>query len=159
MPRPSITSIACNRWTLILAAVAVVASVYWIFSNRLHVTEGPQDPPASMSDYRYVALQFAKLLAQRDYAAAYTMTSRDYRLRMTVEQLQTAFEKIIPADWGPIEPIEVGATMTHWPDKHAADIGWAYVSLGGNLYSEAIVVIVTTENGESKIREVEFGRP
>lgn len=159
MLRRYVTSIERNRWALMLTAVAVIASSYWIFGDPLHVEQGPQDPPAGMSDYRNVALQFAKLLAQRDYAAAYTMTSRDYRRRMTVEQLHGAFEKIVPADWGPIAPIEVGTTMTRWPDKQAADIGWAYVSLGGNLYSEAIVVIVTTENGESKIREVEFGRP
>lgn len=159
MLRHSLTSIARNRWVLMLTAIAVIISFYWIFGNRLHVKAGPQNPPASMSDYRHVALQFAKLLAQRDYAAAYTMTSRDYRRRMTVEQLRKAFEQIVPPDWGPIEPIEVGETMTRWPGKQAADIGWAYVSLGGNVYSEAIIVIVTVENGESKIREVEFGRP
>jgi len=154
-----LTSITHNRWALALIAVAVLTSFYWIFSDRLPVTAGPRDPPAGMSDYRHVALQFAKLLAQRDYAAAYTMTSRDYRQRMTVEQLHKAFEKIVPTDWGPIEPIEVGETMTSWPGRQAPDLGWAYVSLGGDVYSEAIIVIVTAENGESKIREVEFGRP
>jgi len=49
--------------------------------------------------------------------------------------------------------------MATWPGKQPADIGWAYVSIGGEVYSEAITVVVTSESGEAKIREVEFGRP
>lgn len=114
---------------------------------------------ANTSDYRNIALEFTRLLAKRDYRKAYTMTSRQYRQRTTVEQLQTAFETIVPSDWGSMGPIEVGQTLTNWPDKQPADIGWAYVSIGGDVYSEAVTVVVTSEQGEAKIREVEFGRP
>lgn len=49
--------------------------------------------------------------------------------------------------------------MTSWPGKRPEDLGWIYVSIGGAFYSEAITVVVTSESGEAKIREVEFGRP
>jgi hypothetical protein len=49
--------------------------------------------------------------------------------------------------------------MTSWPGKQPADLGWAFVSIGGDVYSEAVIVVVTSENGEARIREVEFGRP
>lgn len=111
------------------------------------------------SDYRQVALQFTRLLAARDFQAAWEMTSREYRGRNTADRLRAAFEAIVPADWGPISPIEVGQTMTDWPGKQASDVGWAYVSIGGNVYSEAVIVIVTSEDGEQKVRDVEFGRP
>ena len=111
------------------------------------------------SDYEAIALEFAELLAERQYAKAYAMTARDYRKGTSVEQLQAAFETIVPTDWGPMGPIEVGHTMTVWPGKQPADRGWAFVSIGGDVYSEAITVIVTSEQGEAKIREVEFGRP
>ena len=87
------------------------------------------------------------------------MTANEYRKRTTVEQLRTAFETIVPSDWGPMGTIEVGHTMTTWPGKQLSDIGWAYVSIGGDVYSEAVTVIVMLEHGEAKIREVEFGRP
>lgn len=87
------------------------------------------------------------------------MTSLGYRKRNSVNQLQAAFEAIVPTDWGAIGPIELGLTMTTWPDKQPADLGWAYVSIGGEVYSEAVTVVVTSESGEPKIREVEFGRP
>jgi hypothetical protein len=116
-------------------------------------------PSGDTSDYQQIALEFTKLLAAREYPKAYAMTSQEYRKRTTAEQMRTAFENIVPTDWGQIGPIEVGQTMTSWPGKRPEDTGWAYVSIGGDVYSEAITVVVTSESGESKIREVEFGRP
>jgi hypothetical protein len=114
---------------------------------------------ASASDYRGVALQFTQLLAARDYQRAYTMTAQEYRRTKTVDQLRAAFEAIVPTDWGAAGPIEVGQTMTSWPEKQPSDVGWVYVSIGGSVYSEAVTVVVMSENGEQKIREVQFGRP
>lgn len=111
------------------------------------------------SDYQLVALEFTKALAERQYAKAYEMTSKEYRNHSTLEKLKTDFEAIVPDDFGPIDPIEVGRTMLNWPGKQSSDIGWVYVSIGGDVYSEALVVIVTMENGAKKIREIEFGRP
>lgn len=116
-------------------------------------------PSTNTSDYRQIALDFARSLAAREYTTAYAMTSESYRQRTTVDQVQTEFEAIVPTDWAVIDPIEVGQTMTSWPEKESADLGWAYVSLGGDVYSEAVTVVVVSENGEAKIREVEFGRP
>ena len=115
--------------------------------------------PSGGADYRQIALQFAGSLAAREYPKAYAMMSHGYRQKNTVDQLRTGFEAIVPTNWGAMGPIEVGQTMTSWPEKQPSDLGWAYVSIGGEVYSEAIVVIVTSENGAAKIREVAFGRP
>lgn len=119
--------------------------------------EGPEVP--SGTDYRQVALEFAQALAARDYAKAHAMTSDAYRKRMTVDQLRAAFEAIVPTDWGTVGPVAVGETMTTWPDKQPADLGWAYVSIGGDVYSEAVTVVIASENGAARIRHAEFGRP
>lgn len=116
-------------------------------------------PSGETSGYQQIAREFTKLLAAREYPKAYAMTSQEYRKRTTAEQLRTAFETIVPTDWGPMGPIQVGQTMTSWPSKRPEDLGWAYVSIGGDVYSEAITVVVTSESGEARIREVEFGRP
>ena len=111
------------------------------------------------SDGRQTALEFANVLVARDYPKAYSMTAQAYRTRHTVEELRIAFETIVPDDWGPIGPVEVAQTMEDWPGKQPGDIGWAYVSIGGDVYSEAVTVVVALESGEAKIREIEFGRP
>jgi hypothetical protein len=73
--------------------------------------------------------------------------------------MRSAFEDIVPPSWDPAGPIELGLTQTSWPDKQPGDVGWAYVSIGGKVYSEAVVVIVATEDKHLRVRAVEFGRP
>jgi hypothetical protein len=121
--------------------------------------EEPTPPSRDTRDHGQVALEFARSLAAREYPKAYAMMSHGYRQDHTVDELRAGFEAIVPRDWGAIGPIEVGQTMTSWPGKQSSDAGWAYVSIGGEAYSEAVIVIVTLENGEARIREVEFGRP
>src|SRR6476659_1504837 len=99
-------------------------------------------------DYRQVGLAFTKALAARDYDAAYALTSRAYRDSTSLNALEAAFETIVPTDWTTVGPIEVGEAMEDWPGKEASDVGWAYVSVGGDVYSEAVIVVVTREEGE-----------
>lgn len=87
------------------------------------------------------------------------MMSRDYRAGLSVADLKSSFETMVPLDWGTVGPIEVGQTMTDWPDKRESDIGWTYVSIGGDVYSEAVTVVVAIEDGAARIRVVELGRP
>jgi hypothetical protein len=113
----------------------------------------------SVGDYKRVALAFARALATRDYDVAYALTSKAYQDSTSLKALQAAFESIVPVDWKTIGPIEVGETMEDWPGREPSDVGWAYVSVGGDAYSEAVTVVVTLVGGELKVRTVEFGRP
>jgi len=103
-----------------------------------------------------VALRFTRALCDRDYAGAHAMGTAAYRAGTTVDQLQGDFEAIVPTDWGPFGPIEVvrldlpGVVMPP---------GRVYVSIGGDVYSEAVVVTVENEGGELRVAAVEFGRP
>jgi hypothetical protein len=114
---------------------------------------------ATDGDYRRVGLAFAQALATRDYDVAYALTSKEYRDSTSLKTLQAAFESIVPVDWKTVGPIEVGQTMEDWPGREPSDVGWAYVSVGGDVYSEALTVVVTLEAGELRVRTVEFGRP
>jgi hypothetical protein len=118
-----------------------------------------QESHSRHRDFREVALDFTNALTDRNYSKAYALTSQDYRKQMAVNEMQAQFETIVPRDWGAIGPIEVGQTLSDWPDKQSADLGRAYVSIGGPVYSEAVTLVVTLENGEAKVRQVEFGRP
>ena len=106
-----------------------------------------------------MALDFARALTSRDYASAYAMTSRDYQRRVPIEDVRASFEALLPAEFGDVTSVEIGLTMASWPDKQPSDVGWAYVSIGGDVYSEAVIVVVTAEDGSLKVRDVTFGRP
>jgi hypothetical protein len=113
----------------------------------------------SAGDYKRVGLAFAKALASRDYDVAYALTSRDFRHHTSLKALQAAFESIVPVDWKTVGPIEVGETMEDWAGKGPSDVAWAYLSVGGDVYSEAVTVVIALEEGELRVRTVEFGRP
>jgi hypothetical protein len=136
------------------SVILIVAAIASVGCSREEPTT-----PSGGTDYKHIALEFTRSLAAREYPKAYAMMAQGYRQKSTLDELRMGFEAIVPTDWGAIGPIEVGQTMTRWPGKQPADVGWAYVSIGGAVYSEGIVVVVTSENGAAKIREVEFGRP
>lgn len=110
-------------------------------------------------DHVGFALNFAKALVNREYSTAFAMTTAGYQRRTTLEQMRAAFEAIVPPDSGTAGAVEAGHTMESWPDQQPSDLGWVYVSIGGDVYSEALIVIVALEDGAMKVRDVEFGRP
>ena len=116
-------------------------------------------PSAQVPDYSSVGLTFARALASRDYPAAYAMTSSEYQRKATLDEMRAAFEAIVPTDWRTVGPVEVGQVMETWPGKQPSDVGWVYISIGGDVYSEAVTVVVMLEAGTLKVRSVEFGRP
>ena len=97
------------------------------------------------------ALQFAQSLAARDYDAALSLSSDDIKTRITADKLGKDFEAIIPLSWGEVDPIEmVGGDA----------FPFIYIELGGDVYSEAIIVhSFSNQGGEIKIANFELGRP
>ena len=109
-------------------------------------------------NWEQFSLQFAENLANRKYSEAYQMTTGGYQNRISLDKFRQEFEAIIHLDWGDIKPIEISGTMKRWPRKKSSDVVWVYISLGGEDHSEAVTIIITLENKNLKIRQVEFGR-
>jgi hypothetical protein len=59
---------------------------------------------------------------------------------------------------GPIQ-VEVRGTLDAWPDKLEGDVGWAYVALTGDSFTEAVAVVLTNAANGIRIRSLEWGRP
>ena len=116
-------------------------------------------PSAHVSDYSSLALQVVRALAGRDYSTAYAMTSGDYQRSTTLEKMRAAFEAIVPPEWPTVGPVQVGHVMETWPTKEPSDVGWVYISIGGDVYSEAVTLVVMGEGDTLRVRSVEFGRP
>jgi len=106
-----------------------------------------------------LAIQFVRALNARDYERAYAMTSNGYRDGVSLADLQASFEALVPLDWGETEPVEVGLTMQDWPGKKPGDVGWVFVSIYGDVYSEGVTAVVGLEGDALEVRDVEWGRP
>ena len=106
-----------------------------------------------------VAQAFVTALGARRYPPAYALTSETYRQANSLEVMRDAFERVVPSDWGPLGPIVVAETLTDWPDKQQGDVAWVFVSVGGDMYSEAVTAVITREGSGLRVRSAEFGRP
>ena len=102
-------------------------------------------------DEKNLALELAYKLEQRDYDAAYGMLSTNFQTSLSASEFRRLYEQMIPQDWGEIDPIEL---------MDDEDYPLVYVVLGGDVYSEAIIIDrFVFENDSTKIDHLEFGRP
>ena len=103
------------------------------------------------SAQKSLAKEFARVLSQREYDAAHAILSQKLRSQVDVDRLREEFEEMIPLDWGLVDPIEL---------EESGDYPFIYVVLGGDVYSEAIIIdSFSIENNQVKVGRYEFGRP
>jgi hypothetical protein len=104
---------------------------------------------------------FAERLADGDFEGARTMLAESLagtgagELRDAFEQM-TMFDEV-PQD----EPVDIIVMMAqdNMPSLEPGDLGWIYVAITGTEFNEALTLIVTEEEGEARIRDIEWGRP
>ena len=115
-----------------------------------------------MTPHSEVAVAFASALVEGDFARAHGLLAPALRERLTPgalrEELHAMFEGYADGKPTGIEYDEE-FSMTEWPDKQPLDIGWAYVSIMGEDFVEAVTVVVAEIDGVLLIRDVEWGRP
>jgi hypothetical protein len=106
-----------------------------------------------------VASQFASSLSQRDYSLAQSFLSESLKAQLTAQQIQQNYEGMTAASNGAALTTEVVETLTDWPDKQSGDVGWAYVAINGDTFSEAVTLTLCEEQGNTVVRDVVWGRP
>jgi hypothetical protein len=117
---------------------------------------------ACVKPYVAVAVALASALVNGDWARAHALLVPELRTRLAPEALREKFYGMFRG-YSDAEPRSVHFDeqfqMDDWPGKCADDVGWAYVGIEGDGFTEAISVIIVTINGKLLIREVEWGRP
>ena len=109
--------------------------------------------------YPKFASRFATALTNGEYETAYDMLSSDMQRKYTAEALGNKFEAMVEYGGSPAKVDGFIETMEDWPDRKADEVGWAYVSISGNDYAEAVTVIVSADNYGMSISNIEWGRP
>jgi tetratricopeptide (TPR) repeat protein len=116
------------------------------------------------------ARDFAEHLAGGDFAAARELLASNLR-SMSADALREEYLQMMGAgefdeadadadegDGGEVT-VMVMSSSADMPDLDVRDLGWVYVAISNALCSEAVTVVVTEEDGEARIRELEWGRP
>jgi hypothetical protein len=108
-----------------------------------------------------VARQFADHIAKADYAAAHTLLTKTARQMYSPDSFQRSFEEMTEYEPGPIQKVDIDPefTLEAWPEKQPDDVAFVYVGLFGDEYVEAVSITVAREDGDLRIRDIEWGRP
>jgi hypothetical protein len=108
-----------------------------------------------------LAYEFALSLVGSKFDKAQAQFTSANQLIWSVSSLKKAYEDMIEYGEGVPQHIEVMQTdpMNGWASYRDGDIGWSYVGIVGNGYSEAVALIYCNENGHPRIRDIEWGRP
>ena len=109
--------------------------------------------------YAVFADQFAHALADGRFVEAHALLAEEAQNALPAAQLKKQYEEMIAYGPGPGTHVEVMQTLDAWPDKQKGDLGWVYVAIAGDNFSEAVTVVVTRTGPRLAIRTVEFGRP
>jgi hypothetical protein len=118
-----------------------------------------------MTPYARVAVAFASALVEGNFARAESLLVPELRKQLTQDTLRENLYAMFRG-YAESEPRRIyfdekvqEFQMDEWPDKLPGDIGWVYVAIEGDDFSEAVRVIVADVEGKLLIREVEWGRP
>ena len=106
-----------------------------------------------------VAEQFARRLVDGEFNAARNMLTQSLKRIFTTHKLKRDLASMHSYAKGPITHFEVMNTTEYWLAKQENDVGWAYVALTGDNFSEAVTVIVTRQSSKLLIRKIDWGRP
>ena len=150
---------------IVIAIIVTVIFFIYIFTFRgEHYNPDEIEPRVKLSEseqkrYKKTAYDFANALAKEDYTEAFKLLGSKIESQWSPQKLKTSYEKMIEYGEGPATNVEVVESMNDWPDRKDDDIGWACVAIEGSDYTEAVTVIVSKENGDYRVRDIEWGRP
>lgn len=108
-----------------------------------------------------IAEQFGRHIADADYTAAHRLLTKAAQQKYTPEGFKQSFEEMTSYEPGPIHRVGVDPqfVLEDWPAKVAGDIASVYVGLFGEEYVEAVTLVVSREDAEVRVRDIEWGRP
>jgi hypothetical protein len=111
--------------------------------------------------YAKLVVQFAGALVAGNFDLAHGLLSPELRAELPPDRLGAAYAAMIAYGDGPPTAVELIVTMEQWqwPEQQPTDLGWAYVAIVGNGYSEAVTAIVEAAAQGPVIRYLEWGRP
>jgi hypothetical protein len=116
-------------------------------------------PP--IKPFEEVAIAFASALVEGNFAAAHALLSSSLKETVSSVSLRDAFLRMVRL-YEPEKPTSIhfaDFSMETWPAKQSGDVGWAYVSICGDSFVEAVTVVVSDLDGSLLIRDIEWGRP
>jgi hypothetical protein len=109
----------------------------------------------------YVAFadKFARALAEGRFGEAHGMLADEQKTFISADALKKEYDGMIAYGPGPSKHVEAMQALDIWPEKKPGDVGWVYVAIAGESFSEGVTVVVARAGDRLAIRSIEWGRP
>jgi len=136
--------------------------------NRKSSNKNPTQPKAhdeplesdNLEAASCVAQRFAEFLSEGQFEKAAELVASS--LDLSANDLKVEYEEMTiyddEPDPGPFEVMVMQCTPD-MPNMEADDVAWAYVSISGTEFNEAVTVMISQDNGGLRITDLEWGRP
>ena len=115
-----------------------------------------------MKAYEKLAVDFATALVEERWDDARKLLTPALQKKYAASALKSQLHEMFSGyAEGPVKRIHFDPefSMEDWPAKKKGDIGWAYVSVEGDDFVEAVTLTICKSASELTIREIEWGRP
>jgi hypothetical protein len=145
------------RWLVLAIGVCLVVVLVWRSLAPVSSQGG-----AGSAVHVETALAFASALVASDFRRAHALLTPELRTELSPDLLRQKFQEMLAAYTdGELTGLRFDeqTSMTDWPAKESGDLGWAYVSISGETFSEGVAVVVADVDGAPLIRNLEWGRP
>jgi len=107
------------------------------------------------------AEQFGNLIARVDYSSAHGLLTQAARISYSPSEIRWTVEAMTACMAGTIRAVQVPEEQVRvdWPEKQPGDVASVLVRLVGDVFVEAVTVILAKEDDAVRIRHLEWGRP
>ena len=114
-----------------------------------------------MPDHVLFAKQFGSLIAKEDYVAARALLTNEAQADWPAQEIQRRSERMRRYAPGPFTDMQVMEEfiLRDWPAMSEGDVASIYIALTGDGFCEAVTIIVAEQDGELRVRDLEWGRP
>jgi hypothetical protein len=99
-----------------------------------------------------LADKFARALAEGRFDDANALVADDQKKVLSAAELKKQYEEMIAYGPGQAKHVEVMQTLDVWPEKKKEDIGWVYVAIAGDNFSEGVTVVIKRGDSGLAIR-------
>jgi hypothetical protein len=108
-----------------------------------------------------VAERFGNLVAKTDYRAAQALLTVETRKIYSPDDIRWTVEGMTACRAGTIQKIELAEDIVRkdWPEKQRGDIALVRVRLIGDVFVEAVTMVLAEEAGAIRIRDLQWGLP
>src|SRR5512135_988391 len=144
-----------RRWADMVKALIAV-----LFAAALTSCSKPPEDNGPARDITVATgNKFAAELVSGSFTDAHALLSVALQKKYTKQGLAERYHKMIDYGHGPAKLDGYYLYEHDLPSLLPQDFGWVYISIKGEDYLEAVTVVVTQENGQPRIRAIEWGRP